>query len=56
MAGKTLLQNTNGDTDFEELEQEDYQTVLRAAGETETTQKNFQDGLSWMNKTLGFSF
>jgi hypothetical protein len=25
------------------LEQEDFQTVLRAAGETETTQENIQD-------------
>jgi hypothetical protein len=46
MAGKTLLQNTDGDIDFEELEQEDIQTVLRTAGETETTQENIQDDLS----------
>jgi hypothetical protein len=30
-------------SDFEGLEQEDFQTVLRAAGETETMQENIQD-------------
>jgi hypothetical protein len=29
----------------EGLEQEDFQTVLRAAGEAETTQENIQDWL-----------
>jgi hypothetical protein len=32
-------------SDFEGLEQEDVQTVLRADGETETTQENIQDCL-----------
>jgi hypothetical protein len=30
------------------LEQEDLQTVLRAAGETETTQKKYKTVLGWM--------
>jgi hypothetical protein len=38
-------------------EQEDFQTVLRAAGETETTQENISKiGFSWMKETLDFSF
>jgi hypothetical protein len=32
-------------SDFKGLEQEDFQTVLRADGETETTQENIQDCL-----------
>jgi hypothetical protein len=32
-------------SDFEGLEQEDFQTVLWAAGKTETTQENIQDCL-----------
>jgi hypothetical protein len=39
------------------LEEEDFQTVLRAVGETETTQENIaMIGLSWMKATLDFSF
>jgi hypothetical protein len=34
----------------ERLEQEDFQTVLRAAGETETTQDNIQD---WFQLDVG---
>jgi hypothetical protein len=36
------------------LEQEDFQTVLRAAGETETTQENIQDWLQLDERNLGF--
>jgi hypothetical protein len=35
-----------------ELEQEDFQTVLRAAGETETSQENIQDWLHLVKETL----
>jgi hypothetical protein len=35
---------------------EGFQTVLGRAGETETTQYNIQDWLSWMKETLDFSF
>jgi hypothetical protein len=54
MAGKKFLQNTDGDTDFEGLEQENFQTVLRAAGETETTQENIQDWLELDEGNPGF--
>jgi hypothetical protein len=37
------LQNTDVDIDFDGLEQEDFQVVLRAAEETENTQENIQD-------------
>jgi hypothetical protein len=33
----------SGISEQEGLEQEDFQTVLRAAGEAETTQENIQD-------------
>jgi hypothetical protein len=36
------------------LEQEDFQTVLRAAGETETTQGNIQDWTELVEGDLGF--
>jgi uncharacterized protein YehS (DUF1456 family) len=36
------------------LEQEDFQTVLRAAGETETTQENIQDWLELDEGDPGF--
>jgi hypothetical protein len=36
------------------LEQEDFRTVLRAAGETETTQENIQDWLHLTEGDLGF--
>jgi hypothetical protein len=36
------------------LEQEGFQTVLRAIGETETTQENFQDWLQLDEGDLGF--
>jgi hypothetical protein len=36
------------------LEQEDFQTVLRAAGETETTQENIQDWLELDEGDTGF--
>jgi hypothetical protein len=39
------LTSSTGSTDFEGSEQEDFQTVLRAAEETETTQENIQDWL-----------
>jgi hypothetical protein len=45
LAGKKLWQNTDVDIDFEGLEQEDFQTGLRAAEETETMQENIQDWL-----------
>jgi hypothetical protein len=34
----------------------DFQAVLRAAGETATTQENIQDWLDWMKKILDLSF
>jgi hypothetical protein len=37
-----------------ELEQEDFQTVLRAAGETETTQENIQDWVELDEGDPGF--
>ena len=37
-------------------EQEDFQTVLRAAGETETTQVNIQDWLKLDEGDPGFQF
>jgi hypothetical protein len=37
-----ILKNTDGDIGFEGLEQGDFQAVLRAAGETETTRENIQ--------------
>jgi hypothetical protein len=37
-----------------EFEQEDFQTVLRAAGETETTQENIQDWLELDEGDPGF--
>jgi hypothetical protein len=37
-------------------EQEDFQTLLRVAWETETMQENIQDWLSLMKETLSFSF
>jgi hypothetical protein len=40
----------------EGLEQEDFQAVLRAAGETETTQQNIQDWLQLDEGDLDFSF
>jgi hypothetical protein len=40
-----ILKNIDGDIGFEGLDQEDFQTVLRAAGETETTQENIHDWL-----------
>jgi hypothetical protein len=39
----------------EGLEQEEFQTVLRAAGETETTQENIQDWLE-LNGDPRFQF
>jgi hypothetical protein len=41
-------------SDFEGLEQENFQTVLRAAGETETTQANIQDWLQLHEGDPGF--
>jgi hypothetical protein len=41
-------------SDFEGLEQEEFQTVLRAAGETETTQANIQDWRELNEGDLGF--
>jgi hypothetical protein len=38
------------------MKREGFQTVLRAAGETETRQANSKIGLSWMKETLDFSF
>jgi hypothetical protein len=38
----------------EGLEQKDFQTVLRAAGETETTQENIQDWLQLDEGDPGF--
>jgi hypothetical protein len=38
------------------FQQENSQTVLRAAAETETKQENIRDYLSWMKETLDFSF
>jgi hypothetical protein len=40
----------------EGLEQEDFQTVLRAAGETETTQEISKIGFSCMMESLDFIF
>jgi hypothetical protein len=40
--------------DFGGSEQEDFQTVLRAAGETETTQEYIQDWLELDEGTPGF--
>jgi hypothetical protein len=37
-------------------EQEDFQTVLKADGETETMQENIQIGVNWVKKTSDFSF
>jgi hypothetical protein len=38
-------------------EQEDFQAMLRAAGETENPQKKISEiGLSWMKETLNFCF
>jgi hypothetical protein len=37
----------------EGLEQEDFQTVLRAAGETETTQENVRDWLQLEERDPG---
>jgi hypothetical protein len=54
MAEKKLLQNAHGDIDFEELQQEDFQTVLRAAGGTETTQENIQEWLELDEGEPGF--
>jgi hypothetical protein len=53
MAGKTL-ENTDGDIDFEGLQHKVFQTVLRAAGETETTQENIQDWLGLDKGDSGF--
>jgi hypothetical protein len=36
------------------LQQEDFQTVLRAAGETETTQENIHDWLELEEGAAGF--
>jgi hypothetical protein len=41
-------------SDFEGLEQEDFQTVLRAAGETKTTQENIRDWLQLDEGDPGF--
>jgi hypothetical protein len=38
----------------ERLEQEDFQTELRAAGETETTQENIQDWFELDEGDVGF--
>jgi hypothetical protein len=43
-------------SDYEGLEQEDSQTVLRAAGETETIQANIQDWLELDERDPGFQF
>jgi hypothetical protein len=40
-----ILQKTHGTYEQEGLQQEDFQTVLRASGEAETTQENIQDRL-----------
>jgi hypothetical protein len=45
------LENTDGDVDFEGLEQEDFQTALGTAGETETMQENIQDWLELDEET-----
>jgi hypothetical protein len=42
------------DLEGRQLEQEDFQTVLRAAGETETTQENIQDWLQLDEGEPGF--
>jgi hypothetical protein len=41
----TILQKARGIEEEEGLEQEDFQAVLRAAGETEPTQGNIKDWL-----------
>jgi hypothetical protein len=38
----------------EALEQEDFQTLLRAAGKTETTQENIQDWFQLVEEGPGF--
>jgi hypothetical protein len=51
---KKLLQDTDGDIDFEGLQPEDFQTVQRTAGETETMQENGQDWLERDERDPGF--
>jgi hypothetical protein len=43
-----------GESDFEGLEQEAFQTLLRAAGENETTQENILDWLEMDEGDAGF--
>jgi hypothetical protein len=49
-----LMQNADDDIDFERLEQEEFQTVLKAAGGTETTQGHIQDWLELDEGDPGF--
>jgi hypothetical protein len=49
-----VLQKGTWDWEQEGLEQEDFHTVLRAAGETETTQENIQDWLELGDVDRGF--
>jgi hypothetical protein len=47
---------TNGIYQQKGLQEEDFQTALRAAGETETTQENIQDWLELDEGDRGFQF
>jgi uncharacterized protein YehS (DUF1456 family) len=44
---------SHSNSNFEGLEQEDFQALLRAAGETETTQENIQHWLE-LDEDPGF--
>jgi hypothetical protein len=50
----TYFKKTRGIYEQEGLEQEDFQTELRAAGETETSQENIQDWLQLGEGDPGF--
>lgn len=49
-----LLQDSAGVIDFQGLELEDFQTALKAAGQTETTQGDVQDCLELDEGDPGF--
>jgi hypothetical protein len=51
-----ILRKTNGIFEQEVLGQEDYQTVLRAAGKTENKQENIQDWLQLDDGEPGSQF